>query len=81
MSSLTKRRGIILDSETSSDASTITITAAVPLADMFGYSTELRSATQGKGEFGMEYAEHRVMPKELQENLIESKKTIKNQCN
>lgn len=78
MSSLTKRRGIILDSETSSDGSTMTVTVAVPLGDMFGYSTELRSATQGKGEFSMEYAEHRAMPRDLQESLQESRKVVKN---
>ena len=34
------------------------------------YSTDLRSGTQGKGEFTMEYKQHQTVPKELQENLI-----------
>lgn len=75
MSSLTKRRGIIIDSDASADGSTTTITAEVPLADMFGYSTELRSSTQGKGEFSMEYVEHRPVSKDLQAELVTKKNT------
>lgn len=36
----------------------VVIKADVPLAHMFGYSTDLRSSTQGKGEFAMEYKTH-----------------------
>lgn len=78
MSSLTRRRGIIIDSDASADGSTVTITAEVPLADMFGYSTELRSSTQGKGEFGMEYLEHRPVPKDLQAELVAKRAPLKN---
>lgn len=70
MSSLTKRRAIIHDTSTSPDGTNCTIIVEVPLAEMFGYSTELRSSTQGKGEFSMEYVEHRPVPKELQEKII-----------
>lgn len=60
MSGLAKRRGIIVNSSSRADFGSVS--AEVPLAQMFGYSTDLRSMTQGKGEFSMEYLEHRVLP-------------------
>ena len=44
---------------------------AVPLAEMFGYSTALRSATQGKAEFAMEFEKYEPAPKQVQDELIE----------
>ena len=51
--SLNQRRGTILDSEVRDEE--FVCTAEVPLSDMFGYSSQLRGVTQGKGEFSMEY--------------------------
>ena len=50
---LNQRRGTIIDSEVREDE--FTAIAEVALNDMFGYSSQLRGATQGKGEFSMEY--------------------------
>jgi elongation factor G len=62
-----QRRGVIL--ETKSDDN-VTITAEVPLNSMFGYSTDLRSATQGKGQYTMEFAKYQPVPKQEQEEMV-----------
>lgn len=60
MGGISKRRGVIANSTAQGEY--LTIEAEVPLGEMFGYSTELRSSTQGKGEYTMEYKEHRPAP-------------------
>jgi len=67
---LNKRMGIIQSSDINEDGSGIKITAEVPLAGMFGYSTELRSSTQGKGEFAMEYEKHSAVMRNVQDDLM-----------
>ncbi len=77
MGNLNKRRAIILDSESQED--NMNIAAEVPLNSMFGYSTELRSLSQGKGEFSMEYKAHRPVLPPIQAELIEAyRKALKN---
>ncbi len=69
---LNQRRGTIL--ETSNAEAYLTAVAEVPLNNMFGYSTDLRSATQGKGEFTMEFARYSAVPRNEQEEMIKKYK-------
>jgi elongation factor G len=68
LAQLNRRRAIIQDTE--SDEMFVKIRSHVPLNQMFGYATDLRSVTEGKGEFSMEYLSHRPMPKDEESNLI-----------
>ncbi|WP_375760720.1 elongation factor G [Corallococcus exercitus] len=65
---LNQRRGTIL--ETGTAEGYVTAVAEVPLNTMFGYSTDLRSATQGKGEFTMEFAKYMPVPRNEAEALM-----------
>jgi elongation factor G len=69
---LNKRRGLIISTETVGNTSTII--AEVPLAETFGYSTDLRSMTQGQGVFTMEFSKYRPTPGNIQKEIIEEKK-------
>ncbi len=69
---LIRRRGMVQGSETA--YGTTAIEAHVPLSDMFGYSTELRSATQGKAEYTMEFAKYGEVPASIQKELMEKYK-------
>src|SRR5690606_28361219 len=60
MGQINQRRGIIMGSNANEGFSTVE--AEVPLTEMFGYSTDLRSATQGNGEFTMEFARYAPIP-------------------
>ena len=66
--SINQRRGVIVSSV--EDGNYSSVEAEVPLSEMFGYSTTLRSLTQGKAEFTMEFLKHGRVPKSLQEELI-----------
>ena len=50
------------------------INAKVPLAEMFGYATELRSITQGRGSFSMEFSSYEIVPKNVEQTIIEGRK-------
>ena len=50
------------------------ILAEVPLANMFDYANELRSMTQGKGSFSMEFAKFKQVPTNLQDEVIARRK-------
>jgi elongation factor G len=66
-----QRRGVIQDTVA---GDSVNITAEVPLNAMFGYSTDLRSATQGKGTFTMEFARYAVVPRQEQEEMTKKYK-------
>jgi elongation factor G len=78
MGSLNQRRGIILG--TQDEGVMCVIEAQVPLAEMFGYSTVLRSLTQGKAQFTMEFSTYKQVPRgiaeELKKKAIEDKKHV-----
>jgi elongation factor G len=63
-----QRRGIIAG--TTESEGFVRIDADVPLAEMFGYSTVLRSATQGQAEFTMEFSRYAPVPNEVSEELV-----------
>ena len=68
MGDLTSRRGRPLGQE--SRGNVLAITAMVPLAEMFGYATTLRSNTQGRGNFNMELDHYEEVPKSISEEII-----------
>jgi len=78
MGSLNKRRGLIASAQ--DEGQLCVIEARVPLADMFGYSTDLRSLTQGKAQFTMEFATYKQVPQSIAEELVkkatEKKKSV-----
>jgi len=65
---INRRKGVIVNSENQDGY--VIIEAEAPLNEMFGYSTDLRSATQGKGEFTMEYKQHNPVSPDVQKTLI-----------
>jgi len=70
MGSINQRRGMIIGSM--EEGLYTVIEAEVPLSEMFGYSTVLRSLTQGKAEFTMEFATFKPVPKNVSEELIKA---------
>ena len=68
MGDLTSRRGKPLGQESRGNA--LQITAMVPLAEMFGYATSLRSNTQGRGNFVMELDHYEEVPKSISDEII-----------
>jgi len=65
---ISSKRGVILGTE-SRQGYTV-ITSEVPLAEMFGYSNDLRSSTQGKGSFSMEFLKYQKVPSRFQEEIV-----------
>ncbi|MCL4110353.1 UNVERIFIED_CONTAM: hypothetical protein GTU68_027744 [Idotea baltica] len=72
---LSSKRGVVNSSEVT-DGSCI-ILAEVPLAEMFDYANEIRSMTQGKGAFSMEFKCYRQAPRNVQEEILEKRRKEK----
>jgi len=68
-----RRRGQMIEMEARQDLQVIRI--HVPLSEMFGYATDLRSATQGRGEFAMEFSHYADVPKAIAEAIIAQNRT------
>ncbi len=68
MGDITSRRGRPLGQESRGNA--LAINATVPLAEMFGYATSLRSNTQGRGTFNMELDHYEEVPRNIAEEII-----------
>ena len=71
MGDLSSRRGRILGMEAEHDKQVIT--AEVPLGEMFGYATDLRSMTKGRAGYSMEFECYREVPKNVQQAIVENK--------
>ncbi|MDI9569792.1 MAG: elongation factor G [Pseudomonadota bacterium] len=69
MALLNQRRGMIVGAQ--DEGRMCFVEAQVPLAEMFGFSTVLRSATQGKGQFTMEFSLYRQVPNSIAEKIAE----------
>jgi elongation factor G len=66
---LNRRRGVIMSSE-DVPGGAVTITAHVPLSEMFGYATDMRSATQGRATYTMEFSHYEKAPKSIEEEIV-----------
>ena len=69
---LSSRRGLVKSQEVRSGGVT-QVTADVPLSEMFGYATDLRSGTQGRGQYTMEPSHYSEVPKNIQDTIINAK--------
>ncbi|MFO7941639.1 MAG: elongation factor G [Bacillota bacterium] len=68
LDNLNARRGQVMDLEQTESARLVR--ATVPLSEMFGYATVLRSMTQGRGTYTMQFLEYRPAPKSVSENVV-----------
>ena len=72
MGGLTSRRGILSGTDVKPNGTIIH--AEVPLAEMFGYATDLRGSTQGRGQFSMEFDHYAEVPKNVADKIIGERK-------
>ncbi|MBV8727954.1 MAG: elongation factor G, partial [Candidatus Eremiobacteraeota bacterium] len=66
---LNRRRGLMQSTEEAAGGAQV-ITANVPLSEMFGYATDMRSATQGRATYTMEFSHYEKAPKSVEEEII-----------
>jgi elongation factor G len=70
MGDLNRRRGMVQGMSDSPSGKVVN--AEVPLAEMFGYSTDLRSATQGRATYTMEFDKYAIVPSNVAEAIIKA---------
>jgi elongation factor G len=75
MGDLSSRRGIVQGMEDIAGGGGKIVRAEVPLSEMFGYSTSLRSLTQGRATYTMEFKHYAETPQNVAEAVINAKKT------
>ena len=68
---ISRRRGRVEGQEPQGNTGNVIIRATVPLANMFGYATDLRSNTQGRGTFSMEFKCYEQVPANVEKEIIE----------
>ena len=68
MGDITRRRGQLQGMELRGNAQVVR--AEVPLAEMFGYATDLRSATQGRATYSMEFAHYEPVPRDVESGIL-----------
>ena len=68
MGDISSRRGVIEGQEERGNA--VSVQASVPLSEMFGYATDLRSFTQGRGNYTMQFDRYEAAPKSIREEII-----------
>ena len=68
MGDISSRRGMIAGQEERGNA--VSVQASVPLSEMFGYATDLRSFTQGRGNYTMQFDRYEAAPKSIREEII-----------
>ena len=68
MGDLNRRRGMVQGMEDSPAGKVVK--AQVPLSEMFGYATDVRSATQGRATFSMEFSQYAEVPNNIAETII-----------
>ncbi|ATP59977.1 Elongation factor G domain protein [Mesomycoplasma dispar] len=72
MGDLSRRRGLVREQETRSDGANV-IRGHVPLAEMFGYSTQLRSMTSGRGTYQMQFDHYEIVPKNISDVIVKQR--------
>ena len=70
MGDVSSRRGAIVDQEERGNA--IIVKAHIPLSEMFGYVTDLRSFTQGRGNYSMKFDHYSEVPKSIAEKIVKN---------
>jgi elongation factor G len=71
---LNRRRGRVVSMEPRAGFQVVTV--HVPLAEMFGYATDLRSVTQGRATYTMQFDHYDEVPRQLAENLVARAKGV-----